>query len=97
VASGHDLGLYEGALSLALYALLVCVDRRGVRPGRLLATAALVFAGGRFALELLRDDPRLGGLTAVQYGMVAMAGAGAWWFVKAAPQRPETCIERTYP
>jgi prolipoprotein diacylglyceryltransferase len=80
-----------------LYGLLTALDRRGVRPGRLLATAALVFASGRFTLEQCRDAPRLGGLTAVQYAMLAMAGYGAWSFVKAASQRRESCIEKTYP
>lgn len=74
----HDLGLYEAALTLALWAVMWRLDRRRrAPPGSLVAIAAVGFAAGRFALEVLRiDDPRYHGLTLVQYAMPALALLG---------------------
>jgi phosphatidylglycerol:prolipoprotein diacylglycerol transferase len=83
----HDLGLYEALLCAGLSVVVFWLDRRRIREGLLLATAALIFGCGRFALELLRDDPRLAGLTAVQHAMAAMAGYGAWAWLAAASRR----------
>jgi phosphatidylglycerol:prolipoprotein diacylglycerol transferase len=73
----HDLGLYEAVLTLALWAVMLALDRRRPAPGTLVAVAAVGFAVGRFGLELLRvDDPRYHGLTLVQYVMPALAALG---------------------
>jgi phosphatidylglycerol:prolipoprotein diacylglycerol transferase len=83
----HDLGLYEAALALLIFAVLWIGERRAVRPpGRSLALAALLFGVGRFAIEALRaddlallgrrSDPRLHGLTLVQYAAVALIAVG---------------------
>jgi phosphatidylglycerol:prolipoprotein diacylglycerol transferase len=84
----HDLGLYEAALAL----LIFVVVRRGDRPaGRPLAIAALLFGIGRFAIEELRaddlallgrrSDPRVLGLTLVQYAAIVLVAAGAWLYL----------------
>ncbi|HXJ18694.1 MAG TPA: prolipoprotein diacylglyceryl transferase family protein [Polyangia bacterium] len=91
----HDLGLYEAALALLIFVVL----RRGEGqrpPGRALALAALLFGLGRFAIEQVRaddlqllgrrSDPRLFGLTLVQYAAVALIASGALlWRRQAVP------------
>ncbi len=82
----HDLGLYESALALAMFVVLR--RPRARPPGRALALAALMFGIGRFAIERIRaddlallgrrSDPRLLGLTLVQYAAVALVAAGLW-------------------
>jgi phosphatidylglycerol:prolipoprotein diacylglycerol transferase len=89
----HDLGLYEAALALLIFVVLWCRDRALARrdqqqpPGRALALAALLFGAGRFAIECLRaddleplgrrSDPRLLGLTLVQYASMLLVVCGA--------------------
>lgn len=69
----HDLGSYEAALLLALWALLLALRRRGALRGRLLPVLALGYGAGRFALDFLRatdlpgSDARLAGLTPAQW------------------------------
>ena len=81
----HDLGLYEAALALALFALARARLRRLPRPpaGATAALIALLFAIGRFGIECLRandlatlgrhSDARFFGLTLVQYSALALA------------------------
>ena len=85
----HDLGLYEAALALALFAIARVRLRRIPRPpaGQTAALTALLFALGRFGIECLRaddlaslgrhSDARLFGLTLVQYAAVALATGAA--------------------
>jgi phosphatidylglycerol---prolipoprotein diacylglyceryl transferase len=93
----HDLGLYEALLSFGLFLVLACLDRGRRWPGLLLATAALMFGGGRFALEMWREDPRLGGLTAVQYVMIAVAGYGAWMLARVSARSTDHRRRRASP
>jgi phosphatidylglycerol---prolipoprotein diacylglyceryl transferase len=82
----HDLGLYEAILALGICGALVALGRRP--PGMLAAAAAVLFAGGRFAIERWRvDDPRYLGLTLVQYVMPVLATVGAACFLGARPAR----------
>jgi phosphatidylglycerol:prolipoprotein diacylglycerol transferase len=85
----HDLGLYEAALALLIFVVSWRGDRRALRPaGQPLAIAALLFGIGRFAIEQVRaddlellgrhSDPRVFGLTLVQYATFALVAAGAW-------------------
>jgi len=94
----HDLGLYEAALALAIFATLRWRLRlRPARPaGQSAGLAALLFAAGRFAVELLRaddlaalgrrSDARFAGLTLAQYASIALAALGAT--LLAATWRP---------
>jgi phosphatidylglycerol:prolipoprotein diacylglycerol transferase len=86
----HDLGLYEAALALVIFAVLRALDRRRPPPGRIAALAAVLYGVGRFAIESLRaddiealgrhSDPRWLGLTLAQYAAAALT-AGAVAFV----------------
>ncbi len=81
----HDLGLYEAALALTLFAIARARLRRTPRPppGATAALTALLFAIGRFGIECLRaddlaslgrhSDTRFFGLTLVQYSAIALA------------------------
>ena len=85
----HDLGLYEAALALALFAIARARLRRVPRPppGDTAALTALLFAVGRFGIECLRaddlaslgrhSDARFLGLTLVQYAAIALATGAA--------------------
>jgi phosphatidylglycerol:prolipoprotein diacylglycerol transferase len=70
----HDLGLYDALLLLAITTVLYAAARRHLFEGRLLALLALLYGGGRFALDFLRArdlpyvDGRYLGLTPAQYG-----------------------------
>jgi phosphatidylglycerol:prolipoprotein diacylglycerol transferase len=85
----HDLGLYEAALALALFAVARARLRRIPRlaPGATAALIALLFAIGRFGIECLRaddlaslgrhSDARFLGLTLVQYSAIGLATGAA--------------------
>jgi phosphatidylglycerol:prolipoprotein diacylglycerol transferase len=89
----HDLGLYEALWVFALLLGLLLVERhhRDRAAGVLSANAVFCYSLGRFALEWLRgsdlerigrhSDPRTLGLTLMQYGALAAAGAAValWW------------------
>lgn len=84
-ASGirHELGLYEAALMVPVMALFWYWGRQDRPPGFFLAWFGLLYAPVRFVLDFLRNndlehqDLRWFGLTAAQYGMIAMAIAAA--------------------
>ena len=84
-ASGirHELGLYEAAFMIPIMALFVYWGRKDRPPGFFLAWFGLLYAPVRFVLDFLRNndlqhqDLRWFGLTAAQYGMIAMAIAAA--------------------
>ncbi len=102
----HDLGLHEALLAAGIFALLhERGDRRAPPPGRALALAGLMFGLGRFAIEHVRaddierlgrhSDPRLAGLTLVQYAAVALvAGSAVLWRRSLAPAVPEPVATR---
>jgi phosphatidylglycerol:prolipoprotein diacylglycerol transferase len=83
----HDLGLYEALVVFTLLSVLLARERRmrGSASGVLSASAVFCYGLGRFALEWLRggdlerigrhSDPRILGLTLMQYGALAAAGA----------------------
>jgi phosphatidylglycerol:prolipoprotein diacylglycerol transferase len=55
----HPVQLYEAALNLGIYALLVVAYRRPHRDGRITALYLLTYPVVRFTLEFLRGDARL--------------------------------------
>jgi phosphatidylglycerol:prolipoprotein diacylglycerol transferase len=67
----HDLGLYEGLWSLAMFGVLWLMDRRAWKPGTLVLTYGLTYAPLRFFMDFFRPevtDARYGGFTPAQYG-----------------------------
>jgi prolipoprotein diacylglyceryl transferase len=59
-AERHPVQLYEAFLNLAVYLLLIPAYRRRKRNGEVLAIYLIIYPLGRFMLEFLRGDERLG-------------------------------------
>ena len=75
----HDLGLYEALLSgLVLFPAFIWLDRRGHRPGTIVACWCLVYGATRLYLDDLRLDPRWLSLTPAQHGSVVLIAIGIW-------------------
>ena len=79
----HDLGLYELLYTvIVLVPAVIVLNRRERPPGATIACIALLYAPARFAAEFLRNtdlpnaDARHLGLTAAQYGCIALAALG---------------------
>jgi phosphatidylglycerol:prolipoprotein diacylglycerol transferase len=82
----HDLGLEELLFASALLAGLALFARR-LRPGMLAALAALLYAPARFGLDFLRleyNNVRLAGLTAAQWGCLAMLATAIYGLFRIA-------------
>ncbi len=58
-ARRHPTQLYETAVNLALYGILLALYRRRRVDGRISALYAMAYAAGRFLLEFVRGDERL--------------------------------------
>ena len=56
--SVHPVQLYESALNLAIYIVLLFLYKRKRRDGCVLAVYLLLYPAARFLLEFLRGDPR---------------------------------------
>ncbi len=80
----HELGLYEMAYMVPVMALFWAWGRKDRVPGFFLGWFAVLYAPMRFGLDFLRNtdlrgaDLRWGGLTAAQWGMIALFAAGLW-------------------
>ena len=74
----HPVQLYEAALNIAIYALLIPAYRRRKRNGEILAIYCLAYPLGRFLLEFLRGDERLGwhGLSYAQIISLGLIAVG---------------------
>lgn len=59
-ANRHPVQLYEAFLNLAIYVLLIPAYRRRKQNGEILAIYCIIYPLGRFLLEFLRGDERLG-------------------------------------
>lgn len=74
----HPIQLYEGVGNLALAPMLMRLNRKPLRPGRLFALYMLASSSLRLGVDMYRDDPlRWGGLTLPQYlaaGLAVAAG-----------------------
>ena len=70
----HPVQLYEAALNLLLYAVLVWTYRRSPREGRATALYLLAYAVIRFATETFRGDDRLRwlGLSVSQHASIGL-------------------------
>lgn len=80
----HELGLYEAAYMVLVMGLFLYWGQRDRVPGFFLGWFAVLYAPVRFVFDFLRAtdlsgaDIRWGGLTAAQYGMIALFLAGVW-------------------
>lgn len=74
----HPIQLYEGIGNLALTPVLMRLNRKPLRPGRLFALYILASSSLRLGVDMYRDDAlRWGGLTLPQYlaaGLAVAAG-----------------------
>lgn len=77
-ARRHPVQLYEAILNLAIYVLLFLIYRRRRQDGEVLAVYCITYSLGRFLLEFLRGDERLGwhGLTFAQGISLVIFSAG---------------------
>jgi phosphatidylglycerol:prolipoprotein diacylglycerol transferase len=86
----HPVPLYECALELANFALLLHRRRAGDGFGRLAATWLACYGAQRFLLEFLRGDARgqWAGLSTSQWlALGLLAGAAAWFARRNGPLR----------
>ena len=89
----HDLGFYDGLLSLAITIVFLLWDRKPRFRGLYLGAMCLLYAIPRFFLDALRAtdidhaDTRYAGLTPAQYGSIILALIGGWilWTRRNAP------------
>jgi phosphatidylglycerol:prolipoprotein diacylglycerol transferase len=77
----HPAQLYSSAVSLAIFAILVWIDRKGYRDGTVFATYLALYGGTRFLIEFLRAGQRIAigpvHLTLAQLASLPLfAGAG---------------------
>lgn len=80
----HDLGLYDGLLSLAISLFYFWGDRKTRFAGFYFCWGVIFYSVPRFFLDFLRatdlswSDSRYAGLTPAQYGSVLLLGIGVW-------------------
>jgi phosphatidylglycerol:prolipoprotein diacylglycerol transferase len=78
----HPTQLYEGGLEVAIFAALLVIRSRKRYHGQVLLAYAGLYAGARFAVELVRGDLQRGtwaGLSTSQWASVIVLVAVAWW------------------
>jgi phosphatidylglycerol---prolipoprotein diacylglyceryl transferase len=97
----HDLGLYELVFTVALWAIADFLFRwKRARPGVLTGLTALAYAPVRFALDFLRADApvrgvssmpdvRYFGLTAAQYFTITFFLVGLWLVLRRSRPRDD--------
>ena len=79
----HPIQLYEGVGNLALTPILMRLNRKPLRPGRLFALHILASSSLRLGVDMYRDDPlRWGGLTLPQYLAAGLAVAAGCWLLR---------------
>jgi phosphatidylglycerol:prolipoprotein diacylglycerol transferase len=84
IAPRHDLGLYDGLLTLAITIIFWQADRKPRWAGFYMAWSCILYAVPRFFLDFLRatdlswSDARYLGLTPAQYGSIILLTLGGW-------------------
>ncbi len=79
----HPVQVVEATYNLVIYILLMQLYRHKHREGRVFAAYLVLYPAGRFALEYLRGDPRLGGLTlnaAQELSLLFVVAGALLWF-----------------
>ncbi|MDD5483614.1 MAG: prolipoprotein diacylglyceryl transferase [Kiritimatiellae bacterium] len=91
-AHRHPVQLYEAALNLLIYGLLLLAYRRRKKNGEVLAIYCMTYSLGRFLLEFLRGDERLCWLGTPVAQLVSLAlfaaGLALWIALARKPSRP---------
>jgi phosphatidylglycerol:prolipoprotein diacylglycerol transferase len=73
----HNTALYEFLWLIPIIVILLVLDRRGVRPGIMTGTFAVLYATMRFLTDFLRTfDTTFAGLTGAQYASMALLAVG---------------------
>ncbi|MFT7624006.1 MAG: phosphatidylglycerol:prolipoprotein diacylglycerol transferase [Myxococcota bacterium] len=93
VSARHDLGMYDGILSLGIWIFFVLADRKPRYAGFFLGWMCVLYAVPRFFLDHLRaidlavNDARYAGLTPAQYGSIVLLLLGGWiiWSRRRTP------------
>ena len=93
----HPTQLYEAAFHLVIAGLLVCLQAQGKLKGQLIKLYILIYLAYRFSTEFIRPEARiLLGLTAYQWGSLAMAPVFMWlWWRDAQSLNPPEPTETT--
>ena len=84
IAARHDLGLYDGFLTLFIWGFLVWGAKTKRFDGWYLGWSCVLYAIPRFFLDYLRatdlavSDTRYAGLTPAQYGSIVLLAIGGW-------------------
>jgi len=96
IQARHDLGLYDGILTLVLSALFFWWARRPRPIGFYVAWGSMLYAVPRFFLDYLRatdlswSDTRYLGLTPAQYGSIILLAFGAWILTRRLQPLPSS-------
>jgi phosphatidylglycerol---prolipoprotein diacylglyceryl transferase len=73
----HNTALYEFLWLIPIIVVLLVLDRRGVRPGIMTGTFAVMYGTLRFLTDFLRAfDTTFWGLTGAQYASMALVAVG---------------------
>ncbi len=93
-ATFHPTFLYESIWNLLIVGVLLYLGaRRALRTGSIVLCYLVLYAAGRFLLELIRTDTtyRLFGLSRNAYvSLAVIVGAGAWLYLRERGRPPET-------
>lgn len=87
----HDLGFYEGIISLCFFFLFVFLDRKPRFQGFFTGVWAFCYGMSRFMLDILRYpdiDARYFGFTPAQHGSVVLIFIGMWIFMTRRRSQP---------
>jgi phosphatidylglycerol---prolipoprotein diacylglyceryl transferase len=83
----HPTQLYEAAFHLAMAAMLWALQRDGRLRGQLIKLYILCYLAYRFLSEFIRPEARwFGGLTAYQWGALALVPVFVWLWWRDARQ-----------
>ncbi len=81
----HPVVLYEIIYLVAIFIILIKLRSRLTHPGTMVAAYSVLYGTARFANDFFRDaamDPHYIGLTATQYGLMAIALSGLVYLLK---------------
>lgn len=96
----HPTQLYEAAFHLAVAALLLVLQQRGLFRFQLVKLYILSYLAYRFATEFIRPEPQvLLGLTGYQWAALALAPVFAWlwWRDAKAAVSPRGSLNHNHP
>jgi phosphatidylglycerol---prolipoprotein diacylglyceryl transferase len=74
----HPAPIYEMILYFSIFAFLWSIRKRPMAPGNLLWIYFILGGIARFAVEFIRVNPVIAGLTEAQWFSIALVAFGAW-------------------